>query len=431
MEQSATGEPRRAPVWRPYIPPGKSPYFKSRWIPDKSKIEKPWLHGKRDPREKWQTILPMTGFLIGLAVAGLLIWEGYHSVSRNLYCEIMTDDFSSGRLNESLWSTEIEVGGYGVGSFEQTTNDPDNVYIGNDGTLYIRPTLQDASLIANNAVIDLRGQGCTGRHWTDCVAVTNTTNGTIVNPVKSARINTKVGANIKYGRVEVTAKLPEGDWLWPSIIMLPKNNTYGEWPQSGQIDIVQSRGNNFDYKQGGNNVVASTLHFGPKVELDAWWRNNVKSTASRETFSDRFHKFGVEWTDKYIFTYIDTRLFQVAYTHFKQPFWTYGNFPTADSNGTRYINPWEYGSHATPFDQDFYLVLKVGVGSTNGWFEDNRSGKPWLDRDYNAAQRFWEARDSWHPTWKKQGWMEVSSVKMWQLAPHKGCKLENAQRFVG
>lgn len=76
-------------------------------------------------------------------------------------------------------------------------------------------------------------------------------------------------------------------------------------------------------------------------------------------------------------------------------------------------------------------MLGLGVGSTNGWFEDDRSGKPWLDRDLNAAQRFWDARGSWLPTWQKRGWMQISSVRMWQLAPHKGCKPEKAQRFVG
>jgi hypothetical protein len=98
---------------RTFQPPGKPRYFKSRRIKDKTKIEKPWLYEPRDPREKWQTIIPMCGFLIGLAIAGFLIWEGYHSVSRNLYCPVMVDDFSSGRLNESMWSTEIELGGYG------------------------------------------------------------------------------------------------------------------------------------------------------------------------------------------------------------------------------------------------------------------------------------------------------------------------------
>ena len=77
-------------------------------------------------------------------------------------------------------------------------------------------------MINNNNIIDLSGSGCTGAKFTDCVAVTNTTNGTIVNPVKSGRINTKLGASIKYGRIEVQAKLPEGDWLWPAMWMLPR-----------------------------------------------------------------------------------------------------------------------------------------------------------------------------------------------------------------
>lgn len=197
-------------------------------------------------------------------------------------------------FTSSKWPHMLTSMPFSFGTFEQTTNDEENVYVSSNGNLYLKPTLQDPSLIEKNTVIDLRGHGCTGDHWTDCVATTNVTNGTIINPVKSARINTKLGASIKYGRVEVTAKLPAGDWLWPSIILLPKNNTYGDWPQSGEIDIVQSRGNNYTYKQGGNNVIASCLHFGPRTGLDGWWRNNVKSTAYRETFSDRFHKFGVE-----------------------------------------------------------------------------------------------------------------------------------------
>jgi len=177
------------------------------------------------------------------------------------------------------------------GQFEQTTLE--NVFVAND-MLYIRPTLQDENLVENNNVIDLRSIGCTGQTWVDCMATTNTTNGTIVNPVKSGRINTKLGASIQFGRVEVVAKLPAGDWLWPSIMMLPSDDTYGGWPRSGQIDIVQSRGNDWKYKQGGNDVVSSTLHFGPNEENDGWWRNNVKRAALHTTYSTGFHTFGVE-----------------------------------------------------------------------------------------------------------------------------------------
>lgn len=179
------------------------------------------------------------------------------------------------------------------GQFEETTNTDENVFL-KDGVLVIKPTLQDESLINNDNVLDLRGNGCTGPKWTDCVASTNTTNGTIINPVKSGRINTKLGASIKYGRIEVEAKLPAGDWLWPAIWMLPKDNVYGDWPRSGEIDIMESRGNNHTYSQGGNNIASSTLHFGPDTSNDGWWRNNVKRKALHTTYAAGYNVFGVE-----------------------------------------------------------------------------------------------------------------------------------------
>jgi hypothetical protein len=85
------------------------------------------------------------------------------------------------------------------GDFAEATAGDENVFI-KDGYLVIKPTLQDESMINENNIIDLQKAGtCTGTTWTECHAVTNTTNGTIVPPVKSARINTKKGALIQYG----------------------------------------------------------------------------------------------------------------------------------------------------------------------------------------------------------------------------------------
>ncbi|TLD23572.1 glycoside hydrolase family protein [Venturia nashicola] len=67
------------------------------------------------------------------------------------------------------------------------------------------------------------------------------------------------------------------------------------------------------------------------------------------------------------------------YNHFKTPFFDKGGFPLTDSNGTHLDKPWQGGSDATPFDQDFYLILDVAVGGTNAWFKDGASGKPWVD----------------------------------------------------
>jgi beta-glucanase (GH16 family) len=64
----------------------------------------------------------------------------------------------------------------------------------------------------------------------------------------SARITTKQSHHIQFGKVEIRAKLPRGDWLWPALWMLPVDNAYGIWPQSGEIDIMESRGNGPEYK---------------------------------------------------------------------------------------------------------------------------------------------------------------------------------------
>ncbi|CAL3968348.1 unnamed protein product [Diplocarpon coronariae] len=392
-----------------------SRYFHSRRV-RKGEVEKPWLD-KKDPKEKWVTIIPLIGLLLGFGVAGFLIYDGLSSVVHHKYCQVMTDDFSSGTLNPDIWTMEQEVGGFGNGQFEQTTADPENVFI-QDGKLIIKPTLQDEALITSNTVINLTTDGtCTSDVPKNCAAVTNVTAGTIVPPVRSGRINTKKGGVIRYGRVEVTAKLPSGDWLWPAIWMLPVNDTYGVWPKSGEIDIAESRGNNYTYAQGGNNIVSSALHWGPDSANDAWWRTNVKRSALHTTYAATEHTFGVEWSQKYLFTYINTRLLQVLYTNFNKPLWQRGGFPLSDSNGTRLDDPWSYTSRdQTPFDAEFYLILNVAVGGTNGWFEDGKSGKPWLDGSPTAKADFWSQRNQWLPTWQEKGagQMTVSKVTMWQ-----------------
>ncbi|MCJ1356157.1 MAG: hypothetical protein MMC33_006151 [Icmadophila ericetorum] len=393
-------------------------YFHSRRV-KKGEVERPWLE-KRDPREKWVTIIPLIGLFLGFALAGFLVWDGLRTVVNHVYCPVLDEDWSEG-FNTKVWTKEAEVGGFGNGEFEETTVTDENVFI-QDGKLIIKPTLQDASLVETNNILDLTTQGiCTSTVFSDCVAATNVTNGTIINPVKSGRINTKNGATIKYGRVEVTASLPAGDWLWPAIWMLPVDNVYGPWPASGEIDIVESRGNNYTYPQGGNNIVSSALHWGPDPTNDAWWRTNVKRNALHTTFAASTHTFGVEWSEKYLFTYIDTRLLQVLYTNFDEPLWQRGQFPLSDSNGTSLIDPWNTGRDQTPFDQDFYLILNVAVGGTNGWFQDGVNGKPWVDASPTAPRDFWQARDQWYPTWQQNGQMTITGVKMWQQQGYNGC----------
>jgi len=388
-------------------------YFHSRRV-RKGEVAQPWRE-KKDPKEKWVTIIPLIGLALGFGIAGFLVYDGLSSVVHHKYCPILTEDWSGG-INPSIWTQEAEVGGFGNGEFEQTTLDDENVFV-QDGKLIIRPTLQDATLMESNSVINLTANGtCSSTVLTNCVSVTNITAGEYVNPVRSGRINSKAGATIKYGKVEVTAKLPAGDWLWPAIWMLPVNDTYGPWPLSGEIDIAESRGNNHTYISGGNNIVSSALHWGPDSANDAFWRTNVKRTALHTTYAAKSHTFGLEWSQKYLFTYIDTALLQVLYTNFNEPLWKRGDFPQSDSNGTKLNDAWSAtGRDQTPFDQEFYLILNVAVGGTNGWFEDAADGKPWVDASKTARKDFWDAREQWYPTWTAPGagQMEVTSVKMW------------------
>jgi beta-glucanase (GH16 family) len=144
-----------------------------------------------------------------------------------------------------------------------TTTSTNNSFV-KDGFLYIVPTLTSDQLGSN-----ARADG-TVYNMTDCTFnLTRPDNGfitkngqrvfdadnyykncsgvTIINPVQSARLTTRNSASIRFGRVEIRAKMPTGDWLWPAMWMLPRDNVYGPWPLSGEIDMVESRRNGLRY----------------------------------------------------------------------------------------------------------------------------------------------------------------------------------------
>lgn len=85
-------------------------FFHSRRV-HKGDAEKPWLE-KKDPKEKWVTILPIIGILVGLGVSGFLVWDGLRSVVHNKYCPVLDDKFDNG-LNTNVWTKEVQVGGFG------------------------------------------------------------------------------------------------------------------------------------------------------------------------------------------------------------------------------------------------------------------------------------------------------------------------------
>ncbi|KAK9366093.1 concanavalin A-like lectin/glucanase domain-containing protein [Lipomyces kononenkoae] len=395
-------------------------HFVSRRLPLGYSAEKPWLKDQSHA-ERISSWIIIVSFILGLGIIGVLTWVGTTQIINYKYCTVLEDTFSEGFLNTTIWSREVQLGGFGNGEFEWATDSTNNSFVRNNN-LYIVPTYTADSIgeanMMNGYTVNLTTAGtCTSTALSDCAIASNSTLGQMIPPIMSARLTTKKVANIRYGKVEVTAKLPQGDWIWPAIWMMPTNSVYGVWPASGEIDIAESRGNDHTYPPGGVNVMSSTLHWGPAMELDQYWRTHNALTLKQTTFADGFHTFGLEWSDQYIMTYLDGRLRTAIYHQFTTPFWTLGGFPSTYSNGSRVSDPWPSNFQA-PFDQEFYLILSVAVGGTNGWFPDNIGNKPWNNGDWQTAMMsFWNGRGTWQPTWATEDSrsMIVSSVKVYSI----------------
>ncbi|EEB95526.1 hypothetical protein MPER_05489, partial [Moniliophthora perniciosa FA553] len=141
-----------------------------------------------------------------------------------------------------------------------------------NGELWIVPTMTSDNLdggrdaIFNGGSYDLGDDCSTQDNSSNCAVKSD--GSTVIPPVESARLTTKGTKSIRYGRVQVRARLPVGDWLWPAIWMLPvSNDKYGPWPLSGEIDIMESRGNSIDYPFQGVNYVRSSLNYAPLESL--------------------------------------------------------------------------------------------------------------------------------------------------------------------
>jgi beta-glucanase (GH16 family) len=395
--------------------------------------EKPWLNDSRWYRAtRHNNWILYAWALAGLVGAGLVAYFAYIAPSRpRALCLVYSDNFGGSSLNASAWTHEIALNGFGTGSFDWTTSDSSNAFVDSNG-LHIVPTLTNETTSISNAqlidgyTLNLTADGTCSESSSQtayCVATSNATQGIMIPPVRSARLTTQNKVGIRYGRVEVEAQLPVGDWLWPAIWMMSTQSVYGAWPRSGEIDIMESRGNLPSYPPGGPNWYTSTLHWGPASTMDGAYRTSNSYTLQRGDYTERMHTYGLEWDARYIYTYLDTRLTQVTYAAFDagNTLWDRGQFGNAGSlpNGTMLTNPWVNSTSTTgnaPFDQEFFLILNVAVGSRSGWFPDGVGDKPWADDDVDAERRFWNDVQTWLPTWGEgtSRGMTVRSVRMWQ-----------------
>jgi hypothetical protein len=298
----------------------------------KGEYQQPWRDHPRLNRTKINNRIVYGFIVLGFALAALICFMNIRTVQKHPYCLVYEDDFQT--LDTNVWTHEVQIDGYGTGSFDWTTTDPKNSFVDSEG-LHIVPTLTNETTEINNDQIyngytlNLTSDGtCSSTSLSSCAIESNSTKGTMIPPVRSARLVTRGKKSIRYGKVEVTAQLPEGNWLWPAIWMMPENSTYGTWPKSGEIDIMESRGNAPGYSAGGRDVYTSTLHWGLDFITDAFWRTTAGRVLRRTDYSKSFNTFGMEWTEDYIVTYLNSRIVQVLFTGFKKDssLWDLGNF---------------------------------------------------------------------------------------------------------
>ncbi|MFM7024323.1 MAG: family 16 glycosylhydrolase [Flavobacteriales bacterium] len=221
--------------------------------------------------------------------------NGYKSPeSRTGWKLIWSDEFSAPKIDTSKWSHEVNGDGGGNNEQQYYTDSRNNSYINNNKYLVIKAIKQNYK----------------GKFYT------------------SARMRTKNKADWTYGRFDIRAKVPVQRGTWPAIWMLPTDYVYGSWPQSGEIDIMESIGHQ-------PKTVYGTIHFG-----EPWPKNkHVGDTTelSQGDLSTAFHVFSVEWEPNEIRWYVDDVLYST-----KKP---------GDLDGKHW-----------PFDQNFHMILNLAVG---------------------------------------------------------------------
>jgi beta-glucanase (GH16 family) len=246
---------------------------------------------------------------------------------------VWADEFNGPTIDLTRWTHEIDCWGGGNEERQCYTNFEQNSRI-EDGHLIIQAHLGEAEGPALPAMMRANASE-------DEAAATTTL------PFTSARLTSRDQGDWRYGRIEVRARLPEGQGTWPAIWMLPTDEVYGGWALSGEIDIVETvnLGERCRECRGRReNRMFGTLHFG-----DSWPQNTYQNRETTLPFGEDgeqiFHVFAIEWTEGKIEWFLDGE----SYGSLNQRNWRTDS-PLADGNPN------------APFDQRFHLILNLAVG---------------------------------------------------------------------
>ncbi|XP_062622092.1 beta-1,3-glucan-binding protein-like [Saccostrea cucullata] len=308
---------------------------------------------------------------------------------------VFRDDFNT-HFNKGHYTTDVSAWGGGNGEFQVYTPEAANVHTAN-GYLYLKPTLTVDHHAFNegtlyNGHMDVRGL------WHTCT--NNVNNGCyksaygneILPPIMSGKVTTR--AVIRYGRVNVRARVPKGAWLWPAIWLLPRDNHYGGWPRSGEIDLMETKGNAWTNEWGGDHGIrsmASTLHWGPDSGHNCFQKTHAEKYLNQPDGWHGWHTYSLDWNQDHLRILVDNQEVFKLNTPWNGMY-NYCPFHNIE-------DPWRNGPHNAPFDQPFHLILNVAVGG--GYFSDGQFDvpKPWHSGSPHPMRDFWEKRSSWLGTW--------------------------------
>ena len=246
---------------------------------------------------------------------------------------VWNDEFDGSAINNRNWTHEVNCQGGGNNEKQCYTDSAENSFVA-DGLLNI------VALPAEEGA---------------------------EKPYTSARMNTRYKADFKYGRIEISAKLPSGQGSWPAFWMMPTDEVYGGWPKSGEIDILEAVNLKTADDEGNvENKVYGTLHYGRE------WPDNSSSGKSytlpnNVNPADGFHTYAIEWQEGEIRWYVDNYLYatqrksEVRYNSKDEAVglshkgWFAEYYDIVTGELTTY-----WGNE--PFDQQFYLILNFAVG---------------------------------------------------------------------
>ena len=267
---------------------------------------------------------------------------------------VWSDEFSGTRLDQQSWSHDIGTGSEGWGNNEWQYYRSSNISVA-DGFLSITAKRENYG----------------GRNYT------------------SSRIKTEGLMAFTYGRVDIRAKLPRGQGIWPALWALGSNFSEVGWPYSGEIDIMEMIGGS-----GREDTVHGTVHWNIGGLSAPYTHTFTGGTFTAGDFSADFNVFSVIRTaDQIEWRVNDVPYYQFAIDDsaslaaFRKPFFLIfnvavgGNWPGYPDDTTSfpqqmvvdYVRIFEpAGSEpvssleVTLEEPDFGLV-QMGVGNLRGW----------------------------------------------------------------